>query len=158
MSVSYFPVNYFKYSIYGIEVNTANPVSEQLYPILCRIGEGIGEKLDIKNIQVYPNDNSVTVPPTIELNYQSISSDYISGTSKVLLDLQIRIIVRLEIWSADSADPIYSAISEMTRYVTGNSFQGSCIAERSRLIKVAFEKKETGKFEITGIISARAMI
>lgn len=159
MSSSYFPVDYFNDSMFGLTNGTTqtDPGTGNLIMSLAEnIATGLASLLVADSVLIYADSEFPVEPPTrervvIELFPRLLQTNpIITGSSSTVLNLtnldySVRITYRT--WPSRDYAPIMQAMTSVSRYLTGNSF-GLSVANRSRIEKMTVREIESGVHQI----------
>lgn len=166
MAVTYFPVEYFSYSIYGISTGGTSgggsggtSGSNKLMSMLQNIATSLGTAISANQVRVYANDTfpgSALFPDTVvvEVHPSVVVSRpvYSSTVSLASMKYDVRITVRA--WPVNKTEMVMNIMTLATTAMSGNSFGGTCIGSRSRVERMTVHEVSTGVYEINASASA----
>lgn len=169
MAASYFPIDYFNYAVYGLSTgNTTQPSpsgDNTIMNLLDNIANGLSDLLEADRTVIYadsefPSDPPSREPVVIEVFPRLVQTNPIitdpatSSMSLVHLDFSVRVTLRS--WQPLDYAPIIQVMTNLTRYLTGNSY-GQNVSNQSRVEKMSVREMEPGVHQIFVLAQASAI-
>ncbi|MFM1802411.1 MAG: hypothetical protein RJA81_1763 [Planctomycetota bacterium] len=169
MPATYFPIDYFSYAVYGLSGdNSTQPfpnTDNTIMNLLENIANGLSDLLSADRVLLYANSEFPDDPPgreavVVELFPKSvytipiITSPSANVTTQLYLEFSVRVTLRS--WRSQGVETVMQAMTEMTRYLTGNRF-GASEAGASRIEKMRVIETEPGTHQILVHAQASAL-
>lgn len=160
MPATYFPVDYFGISIYGLNssipdynINSGNT----FMTLLQNIADGIRSTLNANTVMVYADFKFPNEPPTnenlvveiipLQVNSLPIIASANSTAYIDLFQMNYSVRVTLKTLLPNRNEIVLQAMTNLTRFLTGNQF-GVAISNKSRIDKLHVEEIEPGVYQI----------
>jgi len=160
MAATYFPINYFLNTIYGLSSNGSgnNLNSGNTFMIVLQnIADGVKTALNANTVIVYADNKFPEDPPTnenivaeiipLQVNSMPVLASANATTSIDLFQMQYSIRVTLRTLLPNRSEIVLQTMTNLTRYLTGNQFD-IAISNKSRIEKLSVDEVVTGIFQI----------
>lgn len=153
MAVSYFPLEYFSYSIYGISTGGTTG-GNKLMEMLQNIATSLGTAISANQVRVYANDTfpgSALFPDTVvvELHPTAILTRPFFATTGVLGAMKYDVRITVRAWPLNKTEMVMNIMTLASSALSGNTFSGTCIGSRSRVERMTVHEVSTGVYEIS---------
>jgi len=160
MSATYFPIDYFLTTIYGLTANNSsnNGNSGNTFMIILQnIADGIKTTLNANSVVIYTDTKFPSDPPTnenivaeiipIHVNSMPVLASANSTSSIDLFQMQFSIRITMRTFLPNRSEIVLQTMTNLTRYLTGNQF-GVAIPNKSRIEKLFVDEIVSGVYQI----------
>lgn len=165
MPATYFPVEYFSYSLYGVSTSGSigSVEGNKLMSMLQNIAMGIGSAVMANQVRVYANDafpGSAQFPDTVvvEVHPAAVVSRPVFGASNALGTMKYEVRITVRAWPVNKTEMVLNIMTLATTALSGNTFAGTCIGSRSRLERMSVHEISTGVYEINASASVEQVL
>lgn len=165
MPATYFPVEYFSYSIYGVstEGSIGSTSGNKLMDMLQNIATTVGSAISANQVRVYANDTfpgSALFPDTVvvEVHPSAVISRPIYSSTSALGTMKYEVRITVRAWPVNKTEMVMNIMTLATAAMSGNTFSGTCIGSRSRVERMTVHEISTGVYEISGSGTAERLL
>ena len=170
MPATYFPVEYFSYSIYGIATGGSSgggsggtTGTNKLMVMLQNIATSLGTAISANQVRVYANDTfpgSALFPDTVvvEVHPAAVVSRPVFASTSVLASMKYEVRITVRAWPVNKTEMVMNIMTLATTAMSGNSFSGTCIGSRSYVERMSVHEVSTGVYEISASGSAEQVL